>query len=81
MNMELIKRPRRLRMHPALRRMVRETRIDRTSLVYPMFLAEGSGIKEEIASMPGQYRWSVDRMGEQLLQLSEAGVCSVLFFR
>lgn len=80
MNMELIKRPRRLRMHPVLRRMVRETRIDRTSLVYPMFLAEGSGIKEEIASMPGQYRWSVDRMGEQLLQLYEAGVCSVLFF-
>ncbi len=78
--MELIKRPRRLRMHPTLRRMVRETRIDQASLVYPMFIAEGSGIKEEISSMPGQYRWSVDRMGEQLSQLLQAGVSSVMFF-
>lgn len=78
--MELIKRPRRLRMHPTLRKMVRETRIDQASLVYPMFIAEGSGIKEEIPSMPGQYRWSVDRMGEQLSQLLQAGVSSVMFF-
>lgn len=78
--MELIKRPRRLRMHPTLRKMVRETRIDQASLVYPMFIVEGNGKKEEIPSMPGQYRWSVDRMGEQLSQLLQAGVSSVMFF-
>ncbi len=78
--MELIKRPRRLRMHPVLRRMVRETRMDCASLIYPMFLTEGWNKKEAIPSMPGQYRYSVDRMGEKLMQLQQAGVSSVMFF-
>ena len=64
--MELIKRPRRLRGTEHLRRMVRETRMDKSSLVYPMFVTEGSCIKEEIPSMPGQYRYSLDRMEEEL---------------
>ena len=54
--MELIKRPRRLRSNTALRKMVRETRVDKSSLIYPIFIAEGENIKEEIPSMPGQYR-------------------------
>lgn len=78
--MELMKRPRRLRMHPLLRKMVRETRMDVSSLVYPIFIIEGINKKEEIPSMPGQYRWSIDRMGEKLSQLLDAGVSSVLFF-
>ncbi len=78
--MELMKRPRRLRMHPLLRKMVRETRMDASSLVYPIFIIEGIDKKEEIPSMPGQYRWSIDRMGEKLSQLLDAGVCSVMFF-
>lgn len=78
--MELINRPRRLRSNPVLRKMVRETRMDKSSLVYPMFLVEGTNIKEEISSMPGQYRYSVDRMEEQLIKLYEAGVTSVMLF-
>lgn len=78
--MELTIRPRRLRTSPALRKMVRETRMDKSSLVYPMFLAEGENKKEEIPSMAGQYRYSTDRMGERLAELADAGVGAVMFF-
>lgn len=78
--MELITRPRRLRGNTVLRKMVRETRMDASSLVYPMFVIEGNNIKEEIPSMPGQYRYSVDRMEEKLTELADAGVNSVMLF-
>ena len=64
--MEMINRPRRLRTSANLRKMVRETRMDKSSLIYPMFIVEGTNIKEEIPSMMGQYRYSVDRMEEKL---------------
>lgn len=78
--MELISRPRRLRSNPILRKMVRETRMDKSSLVYPMFIVEGENIKEEIPSMKGQYRYSIDRMEEKLEELMDAGVSGVMFF-
>lgn len=78
--MELINRPRRLRGNGNLRKMVRETRMDKSSLVYPMFVVEGNNIKEEIPSMAGQYRYSVDRMEEKLIELQNAGVTSVMLF-
>ncbi len=78
--MELINRPRRLRGNGMLRKMVRETRMDKSSLVYPMFVVEGGNIKEEISSMAGQYRYSVDRMEEKLIELQNAGVTSVMLF-
>lgn len=78
--MELNSRPRRLRSNPNLRKMVRETRMDKSSLVYPMFVVEGTNIKEEIPSMYGQYRYSVDRMEEKLIELSDAGVQNVMLF-
>ncbi len=78
--MNLITRPRRLRYGETLRKMVRETRMDPSSLIYPLFVREGSGIKEEIPTMPGQYRYSVDTMGEKLASLQNAGVSSVMFF-
>lgn len=78
--MELTVRPRRLRGKENLRKMVRETRMDPSSLVYPMFVVEGSNIKEEIPSMYGQYRYSVDRMEEKLLELAESGVQNVMLF-
>ena len=55
--MDMVKRPRRLRGGETLRRMVRETRMDKASLVYPMFVVEGKGIRHEIPSMPGQYHY------------------------
>lgn len=78
--MNLIQRPRRLRNGSVLRSMVRETRISADTLIYPMFVIEGTNIKEEIATMPGQYRWSIDRMDEILQELTDAGVNSVLLF-
>lgn len=78
--MELIYRPRRLRGNDALRKMVREVRVDKSSLIYPMFVREGNNIKEEIPSMPGQYRYSVDRMEEKLVELGDAGVQAVMLF-
>ena len=78
--MELIKRPRRLRASETLRRMVRETRMDKSSLIYPMFVREGTGIKEEIPSMEGQYRYSVDLLPYKLEELAKAGVGSVMLF-
>ena len=78
--MDLIQRPRRLRGSETLRKMVRETRIDKSSLIYPLFVKEGTGIEEEIPSMEGQYRYSVDRMEEKLEQLSKAGIGGVMLF-
>ena len=54
-------RTRRLRANSNIRNMVRETRISKDSLIYPMFFEEGENIFEEIESMPGQYRMSIDR--------------------
>lgn len=78
MNMKI--RPRRLRYGETLRRMVRETRMDASSLIYPIFVKEGRDILEEIPTMPGQYRYSVDTMGKKLEELLNAGVSSVMFF-
>lgn len=78
--MDMKIRPRRLRTGAYLRKMVRETRMDKSSLIYPMFIKEGTGIEEEIPTMPGQFRYSVDRMPFALEKLINAGVGSVMFF-
>lgn len=76
----MINRPRRLRSSENIRRMVRETRMDKASLIYPMFVKEGDNICEEIATMEGQYRYSIDRMLYKLEELQKAGVNSVMLF-
>ena len=78
--MDLTVRPRRLRSSETLRRMVRETRLSPASLIYPMFVMDGQDKVEEIPSLPGQYRYTVDRMEEKLSQLSNAGVSQVMLF-
>ena len=78
--MDMIVRPRRLRSSEVLRKMVRETRADRASLIYPMFVMDGENTVEEISAMPGQFRYTVDRMGEELQRLTDAGVSSVMLF-
>ncbi len=60
--------------------MVRETRIDKSSLIYPLFVMEGNGIEEEIPSMEGQFRYSVDRLPYELERLQKAGVSSIMLF-
>lgn len=78
--MDLIQRPRRLRGSETLRKMVRETRIDKSSLIYPLFVKEGQGIEEEIPSMEGQFRYSVDRLPYELERLTKAGVSNIMLF-
>lgn len=78
--MDLIQRPRRLRGSENLRKMVRETRMDKSSLIYPLFVKEGTGVEEEIPSMEGQFRYSVDRLPFELERLQNAGVNSIMLF-
>ena len=78
--MDMTVRPRRLRKSDTLRRMVRQTRMDRSSLIYPLFVKEGTNVEEEIPSMEGQYRYSVDRLPFELERLQKAGVDKVMFF-
>ncbi len=78
--MDMTIRPRRLRTCDSLRRMVRETRVSPDSLIYPLFLVEGTDIKRSIPSLEGQYHWSADRVCEEIAACMEAGVRRVLLF-
>lgn len=78
--MEILSRARRLRTSEAVRELARETRISKTSLVYPMFVREGSGIKEEIPSLANQYHYSPDTICEGVKELVDAGVTKILLF-
>ncbi len=73
-------RPRRLRANAAIRNMVRETQLSVNDFIYPMFIEEGEGIKKEIVSMPGIYRTSIDRLDEELLELRDLGIQSIMLF-
>ena len=53
--------------------------MDKSSLVYPIFVREGRNIQEEIPTMPGQYRYTIDKMPGKLEELKKAGVDSVIF--
>ena len=78
--MDMTIRPRRIRGGETIRKMVRETRMDKSSLIYPLFVKEGENQKEEIPTMPGQFRYSLDRMPEKLEELMKARVDKVMFF-
>jgi porphobilinogen synthase len=73
-------RMRRLRRSEALRRLVRETRVHRDDLILPLFVVEGSGVREPVASMPGVSRWSVDTLVEQAKRVGDAGIPGVILF-
>jgi porphobilinogen synthase len=73
-------RLRRLRRTPGLRRMVRETRLSRDDLVLPLFVVEGRGVREEVASMPGVLRFSVDAVVTEAKSVRDAGIPAVLLF-
>jgi porphobilinogen synthase len=73
-------RPRRLRATPALRALVRETRLDPAQLVAPLFVVSGSGRREEIASLKGHFRLSPDLAVEEARRLAKLGVGGVLLF-
>lgn len=72
--------PTRLRRTETIRRMVRETQISMNDIIYPIFVVEGTGIRQEIPSMKGQYHYSIDQLALSLPQLVEAGIQSFLLF-
>ena len=76
----MIRRPRRLRATKAIRNLVRETKLQKEDLIYPLFIVDGENIKREISSLKGNYHWSVDRLGELVKELKETGVRSVIIF-
>lgn len=73
-------RHRRLRARKEIRDLVRETRLDPSNFIYPLFVVEGENIKEEISSMPGTYHYSVDRLPEIIDEIISAGVKGVILF-
>jgi porphobilinogen synthase len=75
-----VTRPRRLRRSEAIRGLVRETRLSVASLIYPMFVCPGSGVRNEIASMPGVFQQSADRLVEECREVEALGIPAVLLF-
>jgi porphobilinogen synthase len=73
-------RLRRLRRNPTLRAMVRETRLSRKDLILPLFVVEGSGVREPVASMPGVFRYSVDRLVSEAKVVRDLGIPAVILF-
>jgi porphobilinogen synthase len=75
-----IVRPRRLRHHPLIRELVRETTLSPHDLILPFFVRPGRGVKKEIASMPGNYQLSVDRLIEEVGSAFDLGLRSFILF-
>ncbi|MFS8664582.1 MAG: porphobilinogen synthase [Limnochordales bacterium] len=75
-----IVRPRRLRRTETIRRMVRETGIQPSNLIYPMFVRPGRGLRQEIPSMPGNFHLSPDTLVEEVRPLAAAGLPAVILF-
>ncbi|MBN9523560.1 porphobilinogen synthase [bacterium] len=75
-----VSRPRRLRSHPLLRELVRETELSPRDLILPLFVRPGKGVRQEIGSMPGNYQLSVDTLVEEVGAAKELGIASFMFF-
>ena len=75
-----IQRLRRLRQHEAFRRMVRETSLAPSDLIYPLFVVEGRDRREEIVSMPGQFRLSVDLLVKEASEIEALGISAIILF-
>lgn len=71
---------RRLRRTPELRELVRETYLQPSNFIAPLFVVHGTGIKEEISSMPGQYRYSIDLLIEHCQELEHLGIGGIILF-
>ncbi len=73
-------RPRRLRQSTAMRQLVRETKLQMSDLILPLFVKAGSNIKNEISSMPGHYQLSIDRLAEEVKEIEKTGILGVILF-
>ncbi|WP_059103899.1 porphobilinogen synthase [Shouchella shacheensis] len=73
-------RHRRLRQTASIRRMVRETQVRADDFIYPIFVTEGEGVKNEVASMPGVYQRSLDLLYEEVEEVVSLGIPSIMLF-
>lgn len=73
-------RPRRLRSHPNIRRMVQENLVTTNDLIYPLFAAPGESFSKEVASMPGVYQLSVDKIVEEAKEVYDLGIPGIILF-
>ena len=80
MNLHLSTRLRRMRRNETLRRMARETRLSVDNLIAPLFVRPGAGVRNPIASMPGQCQFSPDTLAEEARALADLGVPAVILF-
>ena len=71
---------RRLRQHPALRELVRETELTVRDLILPLFVRHGSNTRQPIASMPGQAQVSIDLLAGDLSEIVDLGIPGVILF-
>lgn len=73
-------RLRRLRHQPGLRNLVRQTTLDAADFVLPLFIKHGTGIKNPIASMPGQFQLSIDQLENEIKEITQLGIKNVILF-
>lgn len=76
----MFRRMRRLRLKENIRELVRETRLDIKDFIYPLFVVEGEGIKNEISSMPDVYQMSIDNILKECEELEKLGIYHILLF-
>ncbi len=79
-NMFPVHRPRRLRNHPQLRRMVRENIVSVNDLIYPLFAVPGESVANEVKSMPGVYQLSVDKIVAEAKEVYDLGIPAIILF-
>jgi len=73
-------RPRRMRANETIRSMMRETSLSAADLIYPLFVKPGTGLRDEIKSMPGQYQLSIDQLPAEIDELRSLGIPAVILF-
>jgi len=76
----LIERPRRLRRTAPLRKLLRETHLAVSDFILPLFIKHGEQVKTPIHSMPGHYQMSLDRLAQEIIEISELGILGVILF-
>ena len=76
----MFKRNRKLRSSALMRNLIKDVYLTKEDLIYPIFVEEGENIKTEIASMPGIFRFSIDRIDEELQEIVKLGIKSILLF-
>jgi porphobilinogen synthase len=80
LQLQLTKRPRRLRRNPSIRSLVQETHLSVDDLIYPMFVMEGENQRVEIPSMPGCYRYTLDLLLAEIAELDTLGIKAIALF-